>query len=469
MSYEKRTLLLGAVLLLGCGDELPGELSGADTTSSATSGGAGGGIGSSSASGSGGEGGRGGAGGQGGEGGSPEPDPTETIIVVGAGGLEPDVPIVVHDEDGAVLSVGQTNAGGALEVNIPPGGAVTALQKGDVFYDGGSYVARFVRTDFDVPPGSTVVFELDPILSYVTPAPMQLTVNLQNYPLAATSASIWACGRRQDPTLYYPAVMNVPFSHFQCADPTFFITVVLRDATGAPIAMKTDGGWSFSPGSTLNRTVASYDPPSTVTTSWAATPANMVDGIVLLNVTAYGLPVLSDSAVLEPGSGGSMVLPVVAAAMQYKHTFLLQYGLPNDRVFYRSASTTSPADITFGAASVDPPNPLGLPNLSEIARPRFSWQGSASDQTGDVTQLHASFADPSSSLTFVARGPALEVGEFRFPALPADLAEYVPSPDIGLYNYYVQRIDYDDIDGYADALGEVADMALSAASAWRNL
>ncbi len=421
-------LVVGALAIWGCGDA-DGQSDGPPVTTASGTGG--------------------GEPGAGGEGGVAMPDPPETVIVKGPNGLEEDVAVVVHDATGAALSVGQTNASGELEVNVPPGGAVTALSEQEVFSDDGSYFHRTVLTDYAVPQGSTVTFQLRNDGTQPTSDPMTVMVHLADYPVDAATTSVWACGARKDYPLYYPAVMDIEFAEFHCSDEAFHVAVVLWDESGEPMAVNSAGAWPFNAGSTFEHTFDEYDYDATTTLSWAGVPQGATPSASVSAQTS-GRPVLYQPVPASPGRGMA-TLPIVPGA---DHFFAFGYAV-DEHVVYRYWGPTDGATApAFEAPTLEPMGEVAPIDFTELARPRFGWASGAAGDPGDQIRVSWEFAgiEGPDYVEFIGRMPPTSAGQMQFPELPADFAEFLPESDSLYPNYSVTRMDYDDAAGYEDAI-----------------
>ncbi|NUP11085.1 MAG: hypothetical protein HOW73_33995 [Polyangiaceae bacterium] len=451
-AFKLTTAFVLFAALTCCGDDA-GPTGGADTNGEggASVGGSQPGGGGQDVAGGGGSGG-GGAGGE-----APEPV-LETIRFRTEEGLQAGVPIIVHDADGLPLTMSETDAEGTAEVDVPPGGAVSAIWHEGYQFNGETVHLRVLNTIYAVPQGTAVEFEGDDFIVYPQPAPMDLTVTLSEVPPTATMAYLFACGQQLGGNdIPASGVLEVAPPSFGCDKPFFPITVIYTGADLDPVGMKVTNGHRYQPGSKLWVGIASYDAPTYSILSWDPLPADAITPSAWSETYVDGRRLFEATpAVVLAGQAGSRAITYHSSGETVAR---IRFWLPNNRFFNRVwAPMQVVPNLHFQGIELAQFESIQMADFETVERPRFSWT-MGDGHPGDVMRLSWAYIRDDEETEFRATLPP-GTTEIRFPQLPEEFIDLqVQDGDILHRTYSMHVTDYDDATSYEEGINARGSMA----------
>lgn len=374
---------------------------------------------------------------------------TTVSVRDGKGAPVADIDVLVSDEAGAPVQTYKTGPGGEVQVTVPPGGTVAALQQ-----DGGD---RYIDAVAAPPPGARLTF-LTPATGGGGAQPTQLSLTLSKLPAGARQLRFYT-GCRSGAQAATETTLKVEAC--EVAGKYDVVVIATDDAGkrlgwGALLAQAPKPAQTVMGDLPLDRTdFSAVDLELSGVAGRRATARLLPRGEVATRV-----PTLADRASAQSPPMGllkaRLTLPSlspegfrvsVAAARDLPESATNTFAGTVTRVRpYKSLPATL-AETLEGAPEVS----LGDPDLADATRPRYAWQLSK-PFTGDAGVLSAQYDTDQGTLTYTLTFPVEHAPAQRLQALPAALGAYAVDKTaqhaFGQVTYY----DYDEVAGYAEYL-----------------
>jgi len=443
-------LFLGPLACLtigGCGGDESQANAGGSTTTTQT-----GGEGGSGGSGA------GGAGGTGGSGGNPT---MESVIVVDPIGAPiEDVDIVVNTAAGEVTDHVKTDASGQALVDVPEDGSVTVAHGFSSIQNSQVYLQRNLTTAVGLEDGGTFRVESGRATPWEPPTGMTVTVGLHSQCITPPGVTHYrvqlSCRHGGQTNLGQPHQFP---DYWGCdGEPTYDVFLFAFDAEDKLLRYSAQLDHPFQAGGSASHQLCPTNSNLTETTFAVSDVPPQTDSVSL---NLYGSRNATTNAALRrtlhddaPTATvtGFLRLPTAELSV-FADTIGVRF-TPDGGPFYsdlvqrRKNLISQPATVSLSVSDFAVVDALPVADLSQVERPRVSWNLSTTGALGDMLSVGLSWtpADHEFSFWHVVH-PAERNGEVQLPDLPSALSEFPPGVGDTIGQTTLVHMDQDGVDG----------------------
>jgi hypothetical protein len=402
----------------------------------------------------------------GGAGGAMADDTHQITVVDHHGQPVADVPIVVNDAEGAIVSTAKTDASGSADATIPDGGSVSAFW---------TYGLNFyIDAIHAPPPGAPITFGIFVAEREPPPVDAPTTYSIYPYYPAGTkslSLSTNCASANTYPDSKYPQIDNESCTDDDTQD--FIFTA--HDASYNLIGWATWLDAPTNPGGIVDTSV-SVTQTDTINVDMALTdlPSQVTRATVTVFMTFHNAHYQQSANAIPPSSStheAAFQLPALGGA-QYAWSFFASvgdYSTAGAELHHHASSSQPPATASLSADSFTWLSANAL-DLSDPEHPIATWTSSKTP-TADYTNVQMSWGGGTSYVLVDALLPPHSATKMRLPDIPDELSSYRPVAANTFYGTTVACVENTEVDGYADWIdgGQTAPFGdATTAYAWSN-